>query len=314
MEAVNDSQFEQDKKINLQDFSRGFIDATKLYLNNPDTRNGTGITAVAGFTAIFPEKFNYQTLNQSPEFHQLCAVVYIATLINDYIDMQSYLGTSDGQELKTKIESKWQKSLEGIDFGGKLSQDKKDIIQSYMASITLLDDYERSHPDKTSSGTIKAKELENAVSIVHCGALVLGSEGIEKDCLRTFEDISADQIKSKYAWLLDRKPENEIQRRFCAFLDVTMLIQTVDDKYDFEIDDTLKIRNIYSALMTECQGNREIADAKLNEIQKQYQVDAHKYGVSSFAFLGNKAVIDLTKSLQYKYPQKYGGYRERLLK
>lgn len=314
METEQTQEFVQNRNIDLRDFSRGFFEAAKLYKDNLETRSGSGISAVAGFITLFPERINYQSLNKSPEFHRLCAATYIAVMINDYMDMQSHLNTPEGEGLKSTIEDNWKKALEGIGFKKEMPESDRSIIKSYMAGVTLLDDYERSHPDRSTAGVIKYKDLENALSLVHCAALVLGPEEFDPDCLKTYEDVTLDQIEEKYAWIIDRNPENEVQRRLCAILDVVMLTQTIDDQYDYKIDNKLQIRNIYSSLLSECNGDQNLADERLEEIQEGLQEDAKKFGISHLATLGNKTVIKLIKTTQYAFPDKYGGYRERLLK
>lgn len=306
--------FEPDKNLGLQDFSRGFLEGARLYIENKDIRSDAGIAIVVGLVAAFPERLNYQKFNNSPEFHQLCATGHVAVLINDYMDMQDFLGKPEGEETKAIIENDWEKTLEGIGFSQNLSEEKRTILKSYMAGITLLDDYVRSHPDLSSFGIYKAKEIENAISLVHCAAMVINPEEINSDCFNLYEDITRKSLEEKYSWLIQGEPQNEIQRRLCALFNVVMLSQTVDDYNDYKVDDKLNIRNIYSSVLQENNGNQSMALRKFVEIQRIYQDRAMLFGVSKMAAIGNKLVLDIYKKMQYLFPFKYGGYRERLLK
>ena len=313
MESIGHG-FEPDKNLGLQDFSRGFFEGARLYIENKNIRSDSGIAIVVGLVAAFPEKLNYQTFNNSPEFHQLCATGHVAVLINDYMDMQDFLSKPEGEETKAIIENEWKKTLEGIGFCQSLPEEKKKVLKSYMAGITLLDDYVRSHPDNSSKGISKAKEIENAISLVHCAAMVLNPEEINANCFNLHEDISRKSLEEKYSWLINGEHQNETQRRLCALFNVVMLSQTVDDYNDFKVDDKLNIRNIYSSVLRENDGNQNIAIKQFLKIQKLYQDRAMQFGVSKMAAIGNKVVLGIYKKMQYLFPFKYGGYRERLLK
>jgi len=312
MNSAIESEYVMARKFGLTDFSRGFIEGAKLYLENREIRTDSGIAIVVGLVTAFPEKINYHTLNNSCEFHRLCATGHVAILINDYMDMQEYLSKPEGRELKEKIEDGWKRTLEGIGFNKDLPEEKKTILKSYMAGITLLDDCIRSHPDNSCPGILKAKEIENAISLVHCAAMILNSEEIDPHCLNLYEDITQKSLEEKYRWLLNGEPQNEIQRRLCALYNVVMLSQTVDDYYDYSVDDKLSIRNIYSSILQENYGNQEMANKKFAEIQSQYRDNAIRFGVSKMATLGNTIVLGIYKKMQYMFPNKYGGYRERL--
>jgi len=304
----------ENRPTDLKDFSRGFYEAAKLYRENPDTRSGSGFGVVAGLIALFPEKINFESLNRSPLFHRINATAHVATLVNDYLDMQTYLDTPEGKGLKKKIEDEWKKTLEGIQFEGELPKDTRGIIKSYMAGITLLDDSERSNPDNSLTGIIRSKELENAISLVHCAAIIMGDQEIGADCLNLYEEVSAEQVREKYSWILKGEPENETQKRLCAIFNVIMLTQTIDDQFDVKIDNKLSVRNIYSAILIENKNDQQLSQKRLEEIQKQYYATANKFGISNLAYYGNKVFMKFVKMAQYKYPQKLGGYRERLIR
>ncbi len=314
MEVTYDFGLKPDKKINLPDFSRGFAESARLWVENKDIRSSSGIAIVVGLISAFPERINYEVFNKSPEFHRLCATGHVAVLINDYMDMQGYLKKPEGQKTKAKIEEGWRKTLEGIGFNHDLPEEKKSVIKSYMAGITLLDDYVRSHPDNSSEGILEAKELENAISIVHCAAVVLSSEDINANCLNLYEDVTQKSLKEKFNWLINGEPQNEVQRRLCALYNLIMITQIMDDNYDYKVDDKLNIRNIFSSLLKENGGNQETSTHRLAEIEKKYQDKAEKYGISKMAALGNKIAFGIYKNMQYQFPDKYGGYRERLVR
>jgi len=303
-----------EKELKLNDFARGFVDSVNLYQKNIETRSGPGFAVAAGLITAFPEKVNYKTLNKSVEFHRLSATAYVATLINDYLDMQTFLDTSDGSATKLHLEELWKKTLEGIGFQTELPQEDRDTIKSYMAGVTLLDDLERSNPNKSLSAVIKAKELENAISLVHCAALVVGKKEIGINCLNLFEDVGLETLREKYDWIIKGKPENEVQRRLCAIFNVVILTQTVDDQFDTRIDDKLQARNIYSSLLKENFGNKQVCDRLLKAIQNKYFVAANKFGISGLAFLSNKKFMEFVKKVQYRFPNIAGGQRERLIK
>ena len=306
------SNFSTERKLGALDFSRGFVEAARLYTENPDIRTTSGTAVVTGLISAFPEKVNFECLNKSPEFARLCAISRVAVLINDYIDMQGYLDSPEGKELKVEIEQLWEDNLKKIGFDNQMPLEDKKTIQSYMAGITLLDSLERENPDNSSKGIIKAKELENAISIVHCSATLLTQKEINADCFDLQEDIHKKQLEEKYAWMLEGNPENEVQRRLCGIYNIIMLTQTIDDQFDFKVDDTMQIKNLYSSILKEHVGCKDKADKRLEEIQNHYFANAKKFGITNLAFLGNKIAFNLYKTMQYKFPEKVGGYRERL--
>jgi len=306
--------FEPDKNIGLQDFSRGFLEGARLYIENKDIRSDSGIAIIVGLISAFPEKINYQTLNKSPEFHQLCATGHVAVLINDYMDMQEYLSSSDGSILKKKIEVDWRNTLSGIGFCNNLPEEKKKIVKSYMAGITLLDDVVRVEFDNTPNGIIKAKEIENSISIVHCAAMVINHEDFGVDCFNLHEDVTKKQLTEKYAWLINGNPSNEVQRRLCGLFNIIMITQLIDDRYDFKVDEQLGIRNIYSSILSECQNNHDIADKIYFEYIEKYVSNSNNFKITETATRGNKLVFGIYKKMQYMFPNRFGGYRERLVK
>lgn len=314
MKETCGSGYVPDYSIGITDFSRGFVEGARLYVENKETRTNPGIAIIVGLISAFPEKINFRTLNKSSNFYHLCVTGHVVVLINDAMDMQKYLHKPEGKKLKERIENDWEKSLTQIGFCQDLSEEKKTTIKSYMAGITLLDDLERASPDNSSKRILEAKEMENAISIVHCAAMILDQKEIDADSFNLHENIFKKELVEKYSWLINGEPSNEVQRRLCGLFNVIMITQMVDDRFDYKIDNQFGIRNIYSSFLEESKNDFEAADKKYSECLEQYTQNAKKFGISEIATLGNKWIFSVYKTLQYLFPHQYGGYRERLLK
>ena len=308
------SELDPTRKIGVKDFSKGFFESSRLYLENLNKRSSSGAAVITGLISVFPERINFESLNKTKEFHRLCAVTHVAVLINDYIDMGEYLATPEGKELKLEIEERWGKTLDNIGFSKKLPEEDRLIVKSYMAGITLHDDEVRRASDNSSAGIIKAKEMENAISLVHCAAVVLDPEEIDASCFNLHECVHEEYLEKNYSWLINGEPTNEVQRRLCAVFNVIMLAQTIDDRFDYKIDDKLNIRNVYSAILSECHGDRQQTNSQLTELQKRYYANARKFGITNLALVGNEVASGIFKSMQHLFPNMFGGYREKLLK
>jgi hypothetical protein len=294
-----------DKKLKTSDFVRGFWESVNLYKDNPEARVGMGIALITGLISTFPEYLNYKNLNQTEEYKQLVAVTYLATQVNDYIDMHTVLNTTENKEKLKKKEETWRMTLEAIGFDKILSLEKTDLIRSYISGVALINEEAKHDQDKSFKATRRYKELENAISLVHIAAIALGKDKIGINGLELDKELNIAEIESQYDWLLAGNPKNEVQRRLCGLFNIVMMTQIVDDTKDCKVDQKLGIRNLF----VDADQNSKITEMWISK----YLTQAKKFGVTRLAFEGNKLFMNIYKDFQYQFPAIFGGSRERQL-
>lgn len=305
--------FQENRQTNFKDFVTGTIDTLRLRRIHPNLRSGSGLPILAGLLSVFPEAINMQTMNDPDRFKLVNAVAMVAIYVNDYVDMHKYLKDSDKTTLIDRIAKNSGEALKGIGFHESMPAETEGILQSYLAALGTINDASGMTVDRTLESTLRFKELENGISLVHNAALFLGTKEIGSDCLQLDEVITIQDIESKYTWLLKNKPNNETQRRLCGMFNLVMATQIIDDTYDRSDDRTLDIHNIYNEAVNDATGDRVIGQMKVKELEKQYLDEARQLGFSSTALLGNKIFLSTMKQLQSIFPHFFGGLRERVL-
>ncbi|MDD3647262.1 MAG: hypothetical protein PHS44_02060 [Candidatus Dojkabacteria bacterium] len=270
---------------------RKLIGGNLLFLFKYGVIETTNRNLLAAIHIVNPyKKYKYKTKNV--EIASLLANYSI--YINEYIDTKKFIKITDEKKLKDEHKASREliKSIEK-----NLKQKKNTKVNDFLKEFRIFHKWVHSKKlDEWDIETIKEnRELMNAFHTYAIYTLVLDLKGSEYKSAGK----SIQQMKSKYRWMIENKPQTVHQSAMCIAWNLAMVGQILDDRFDKPIDEICELatfatildrhyRKMYIKNKGESYEINKIVENnvrnKLGEFKREYYKNAKELGYKPMIF------------------------------
>lgn len=246
---------------------------------DPNIPNSMQAVALVGFASVIPDQVEASGILKNPaKIAVLNTLEQYMVVLNDQLDFEG-AGREDFSGIVEQIhgvEKERKAKLEQAVAALHVNEQEwvRQNIHATIGEVGFVEDWIR---QKQTGNNMSFADVDiyrstvNAICEVTAAAIIFGPAQLHEKVAPIKDPTSIQKVIDKYAWIMGRYPQNELERALMVAFNVCQIGQIIDDRKGLAIDEILRVPTYARGALKVAAGDKKVAKALLDSKTAEFK-------------------------------------------